>query len=1020
MDTSTRLEPPRSLTSEETLLQSPVMNNNEFEGFNNDGSTTAVAPNDEICAESADTALDPLQFLTDIDKLASLDEVEHGKKIRNLARVSQYESLGKDVLTREREAGNLTMRARQSILHHTFTTLRIDDLEKEMRDLRNIIQNKDGETESPVSKEDKFPIHKHELRASTIDEFRLNRDRVMLPPEEQPALEMQLNPAAISAPLSKEVGREEHEAPPRLTRAPTMDSKGTYYMPIEKLRIRSRPLMTHLEALTGRSMISVADSDTLLYEDVFSAIVILRPFKLFVRYETAIRESVEDVESLIEADAARKEKKGVEDRKSNNSSEEKYENTDLLEDLDLLVRFLDNDLRPMFDFRQQIKDGTASRIEYSDLWHLFERGDIVIARAHQDHAYLVVNFSGGRDVLAKESTKEETPITVGGFVVDCVSLGSNGSTYVPKLEKISIKKFHGSQAIYNLAVYPLRFDPNAAEIRARFLSEGRKFVRLTQSPFCHKRVCGRTLDEPSHDLDAQVIVDMSLAMNAKSEWRLKQTLSTDELTPRDKRETEERSWCKHTYRESCCGGDVILKDLEIDDLEAEEFAGRMGRILGPLKSEDLTEDDLMLMRPNLHAFVLRSRQWVTVRTADIHDVVFENSFNDLILPPEHKRTVQALVKTHENGRNSQDSTKGGSSIGVALDLVKGKGSGLIILLHGPPGVGKTSTAECVADDTRRPLYPITCGDIGETAAEVEANLQYNFQLAHKWGCVLLLDEADIFLARRTRTDLRHNAVTSVFLRSLEYYEGILFLTTNRVGVIDPAFKSRVQMFLFYPKLSLDVTYKLYEKFIQRAEDEQNRTGSYFFKIKKKEILKFAKSHFRRLEKRGWETWNGRQIRNAFQTAIALAEHESMTMDVHGTKPSLGKEQFERVAEGFREFDEYLITATGSTEADIAKREGIRNDAFMTTPVVPMAAISTPAYGTQHKQRVRPSAYDSSSDDDSESESDTDNDDGSSRQRVDGRKVTVTLTNKQSDVPSAGLSQQEQYQQFLDWQKMQAQ
>jgi hypothetical protein len=125
--------------------------------------------------------------------------------------------------------------------------------------------------------------------------------------------------------------------------------------------------------------------------------------------------------------------------------------------------------------------------------------------------------------------------------------------------------------------------------------------------------------------------------------------------------------------------------------------------------------------------------------------------------------------------------------------------------------------------------------------------------------VLLLDEADIFLARRTRTDLRHNAVTSVFLRSLEYYEGILFLTTNRVGVIDPAFKSRVQMFLFYPKLSLDVTYKLYEKFIKRAEDEQDRTGSYFFKIKKKEILKFAKNHFRRLEKRGWETWNGRYV-----------------------------------------------------------------------------------------------------------------------------------------------------------------
>jgi hypothetical protein len=147
----------------------------------------------------------------------------------------------------------------------------------------------------------------------------------------------------------------------------------------------------------------------------------------------------------------------------------------------------------------------------------------------------------------------------------------------------------------------------------------------------------------------------------------------------------------------------------------------------------------------------------------------------------------------------------------------------------------------------------------------------------------------------------------------------------------------------------------------------------------------------------------------------------MTMDSDDPKPSLGKEQFERVAEGFREFDEYLITATGSTEADIAKREGIRNDAFMTTtPVVPMASISTPAYGTQHKQRGRPAAYDSSSDDDSESESDTDRDDGSSRQRGDGRKVTVTLANKQSDRPSAQSREQEQYQQFLKWQRMQAQ
>ena len=77
-----------------------------------------------------------------------------------------------------------------------------------------------------------------------------------------------------------------------------------------------------------------------------------------------------------------------------------------------------------------------------------------------------------------------------------------------------------------------------------------------------------------------------------------------------------------------------------------------------------------------------------------------------------------------------------------MDLVRGKGKGLIILLHGAPGVGKTSTAECVADHTKRPLFPITCGDIGETAEKVEASLESSFQLAHRWGCVLLLDEAE--------------------------------------------------------------------------------------------------------------------------------------------------------------------------------------------------------------------------------------------------------------------------------------
>lgn len=83
---------------------------------------------------------------------------------------------------------------------------------------------------------------------------------------------------------------------------------------------------------------------------------------------------------------------------------------------------------------------------------------------------------------------------------------------------------------------------------------------------------------------------------------------------------------------------------------------------------------------------------------------------------------------------------------------------------------------------------------------MEAELKEKFHLAELWDCVLLLDEADVFLAQRTRTDIKRNSLVSVFLRVLEYFTGMLFLTTNRVGAFDEAFKSRIHISLYYPPL----------------------------------------------------------------------------------------------------------------------------------------------------------------------------------------------------------------------------
>ena len=150
------------------------------------------------------------------------------------------------------------------------------------------------------------------------------------------------------------------------------------------------------------------------------------------------------------------------------------------------------------------------------------------------------------------------------------------------------------------------------------------------------------------------------------------------------------------------------------------------------------------------------------------------------------------------------------------DVVRGKHGGMVILANGPTGVGKTLTAEVFAEYTRRPLYVMEMGELGISLADVEQNLQRIFLRAARWNTVLLFDEADIFMAKRD-DNLERSAIVGVFLRLLDYYHGLLFLTSNRAEVIDPAFKSRITLSLTYPELSREARLKIWVTMFQLAK-----------------------------------------------------------------------------------------------------------------------------------------------------------------------------------------------------------
>jgi hypothetical protein len=170
----------------------------------------------------------------------------------------------------------------------------------------------------------------------------------------------------------------------------------------------------------------------------------------------------------------------------------------------------------------------------------------------------------------------------------------------------------------------------------------------------------------------------------------------------------------------------------------------------------------------------------------------------------------------------------------------------------------------------------TCGDLGSEPKVIQESLEGHFKLAHRWNCVLLLDEADVYLAERHHNDLDRNGIVSVFLRTLEYYSGLLFLTSNRVGSIDPAFKSRIHVALRYNKISLSGTLEIWAN-ILNGIDKDNNDPRVKVKIdyEREDLLMWARQHFMRMEDNEVPTWNGRQIRNAFQSAIALASHDRL-------------------------------------------------------------------------------------------------------------------------------------------------
>lgn len=266
--------------------------------------------------------------------------------------------------------------------------------------------------------------------------------------------------------------------------------------------------------------------------------------------------------------------------------------------------------------------------------------------------------------------------------------------------------------------------------------------------------------------------------------------------------------------------------------------------------------------PFVYGFSFNKKVWGQLHIDQLSDIEFRSdAFHKLVLDQEVKDQVCALVDDSNPVENT--------------DLIDGKGGGCVILMEGPPGVGKTLTAEASAERTRKPLYMVSAGDLGTDVDTLEAKLQDILELCASWGAILLIDEADAFLEARAPQDIHRNALVAVFLRLLEYYQGTMFLTTNRADNMDQAFDSRITLCLHFKELPRNDRKKIWVNLLSAA------------KVKGIQVTDELVNH----------KLNGRQIKHIIKVAGAMARY-------HGGEITM--DYFRSIINQRREFNEQAV------------------------------------------------------------------------------------------------------------------
>lgn len=518
---------------------------------------------------------------------------------------------------------------------------------------------------------------------------------------------------------------------------------------------------------------------------------------------------------------------------------------------------------------------------YELLWTLFQPGSHVYARVQgQDRVFRLHSSKYGAD-------RNGNPV----YWISAQYIDYDGTRFGSNKLNIQIPRYEGTKPIAHLAVFPLAFHTTKDDIKSKLEQRGAKMEALAGSHYRAYNGVGWKVGNmgqiEKYSIKGRIVIDgygwnrfnpnYSVYVTA---LHIKDTNTAVGFGGGDSKGDGDDGYGGADY-DGDGNGDSDDAGMPMDGFFVEEDDDN-----GPSKVE-LSEEQKLICSPFVRGYALKEKIWLNFFVNAVQEITFNTkAFESLVLPSNQKELILGFTATQQAYRSQFD------------DVIEGKGRGIILLLCGPPGVGKTLTAESVAEEMKVPLYMMSAGDLGLDPRHVESKLQGILDMCTRWNAILLLDEADVFLEERSLHELERNKLVSIFLRVLEYYEGIMFLTTNRVQTFDAAFQSRIHISIDYPELSIESRRTVWENFLKqhdiaqaasrekplkplvsaaRSSDATLVNGTHTDEEKEKEA---ADLHQKRtlphnmtkkdVDSLSLMNMNGRQIKNVLKTAQLLA------------------------------------------------------------------------------------------------------------------------------------------------------